>query len=214
MEVLDTLAGTLADTGRTVMTASNADAGIDAKLSRRVMNFPDHDAAIEWCEEQLLRDSDRATADGRSTRLEDFDLLDGLGDAELTALSDVVEIRDYDAGTVVFREGDIADAMFFLLSGRVNVLLPLDTRTGERSRRLAAFGQGVAFGEMALLDEGRRSADVVCDESCSVAVLSLDALHDLDEKFPTISQSIQANLARLLSRRLRAANAQIRALAH
>ena len=114
----------------------------------------------------------------------------------------------------MFREGDIADAMFFLLSGRVNVLLPLDTHTRERSRRLATFGQGVAFGEMALLDEGRRSADVVCDESCSVAVLSFDALHDLGEKFPTISQSIQANLARLLSRRLRAANAQIRALAH
>ena len=51
---------------------------------------------------------------------------------------------------------------------------------------------------MALLDEGRRSADVVCDESCTVAVLSLDALNELGEKFPTISQSIQANLARLL----------------
>ena len=125
-----------------------------------------------------------------------------------------MEIRDYEAGTVVFREGDTADAMFFLLSGRVNVLLPLDARTGERSRRLAAFGQGVAFGEMALLDEGRRSADVVCDAVCSVAVLSLDALNELGEKFPTIGQSIQANLARLLSRRLRAANAQIRALAH
>jgi glutaminase len=212
--VLDTLAEMLADTGRTVVTASNPDVGIDANLTRRVMSFLDHDAAIEWCEERLLQDSERSEGDDRTTALEDFDLLDGLGEAELTAIGDVVEIRNFDAGTVVFREGDLADAMYFLLSGRVNVLLPLDTRTGERSRRLAAFGQGVAFGEMALLDEGRRSADVVCDESCSVAVLSLDALNELVEEYPTISQSIQANLARLLSRRLRAANAQIRALAH
>jgi glutaminase len=212
--VLDTLADTLAGTGRIVMTAANADAGVDAQLSRRVMNFADHDAAIEWCEEQLLEDSDRTPSAARSTQLEDFDLLNGLGDAELIAIKDAVEIRDLAAGTVVFREGDIADAMFFLLSGRVNVMLPLDPNTGERSRRLAAFGQGVAFGEMAILDEGRRSADIVCEEPCSVAVLSLDALNEIGEKFPAIGQSIQANLARLLSRRLRAANAQIRALAH
>jgi glutaminase len=212
--VLDTLAETLAGTGRTVMTASNAEVGIDAQLTRRALSFPDHDAAIEWCEEQLLQESDRSASEVRTTKLEDFDLLEGLGEAELSAIKEVVEIRDFDAGTVVFREGDLADAMFFLLSGRVNVMLPLDTHTGERSRRLAAFGQGVAFGEMALLDEGRRSADIVCDEPCSVAVLSLDALNELGDQFPTINQSIQANLARLLSRRLRAANAQIRALAH
>ena len=53
--VLDTLAETLADAGRTVVTASNADHGIDAKLTRRVMSFLDHDAAIEWCEERLLQ---------------------------------------------------------------------------------------------------------------------------------------------------------------
>jgi CRP-like cAMP-binding protein len=125
-----------------------------------------------------------------------------------------VGIRSFDAGTVVFREGEVADSLFFLLSGRVNVLLPLDAGGGDRSRRLATFGKGVSFGEMALLDEGRRSADVVCDGPCTVAVLSLGALAALDESHPGVRPVIQANLAHLLARRLRAANAQIRALAH
>jgi CRP-like cAMP-binding protein len=103
--------------------------------------------------------------------------------------------------------------MFFLLSGRVSVLLPLDDFAHSRSRRLATFGPGVAFGEMALLDEGQRSADVVSDESSTVASLSLDALHRLDADYPSIGPKIHANMARLLARRLRAANAQIRALA-
>jgi glutaminase len=212
--VLNTLAETLADSGRTVVAAStHPNVGIDAKLAPCVTTFVDHDAAIEWCEERLLLASDRSVAAGGDTPLEAFDLLDGLGAAELSAIKAAVEMREVEAGTVMFREGDVADAMFFLLAGRVDVLLPLDSG-GDRSRRLATFGQGVAFGEMALLDEGRRSADIVCDETCTVAVLSLSALERVAEDHPTVPQAIQSNLARLLARRLRAANAQIRALAH
>ncbi len=212
--VLDTLAETLAATGRTVVVASDPDVGIDAKLARKILTFLDHDAAIEWCEERLLHAHDRSSDHDAAAPLEEFDLLRGLDDDALAAVELALGRRGLAAGTVVFREGDVADSLFFLLSGRVNVLLPLDVRGGDRSRRLATFGQGVSFGEMALLDEGRRSADVVCDGPCTVAVLSLDALAALDESHPAVRQAIQANLAHLLARRLRAANAQIRALAH
>jgi glutaminase len=215
LAVINTLAQTLADSGRTVVAAStHPDVGVDSKLAPSVLTFVDHDAAIEWCEESLLLASDSSVRHDTTTRLEDFDLLDGLGGPELAAIRLETDIRTIEAETVVFREGDLADSMFFLLSGRVNVLLPLRSRTGDRSRRLATFGQGVAFGDMALLDEGRRSADVVCAEACTVAELSLAALRRLDDEYPTVRPTIQSNLARLLARRLRAANAQIRALAH
>jgi glutaminase len=212
--VLNTLAETLAESGRTVVVASDPDVGVDAKLARRVLTFLDHDAAIEWCEERLLHAVDRAAGHDAAASLEDFDLLAGLDDDALAAVEMAVGVRGLAAGTVVFREGEVADSLFFLLSGRVNVLLPLDAGGGDRSRRLATFGHGVSFGEMALLDEGRRSADVVCDGPCTVAVLTLEALAALDASHPTVRPVIQANLAHLLARRLRAANAQIRALAH
>ncbi len=215
LTVINALAGTIADSGRTVVAAStHPDVGVDAKLAPDVLTFVDHDAAIEWCEDQLLVASHGSITLDAATPLDDFDLLQGLGEAELAAIKRAVEVRTLDAGTAVFREGDPADSMYFLLSGRVNVLLPLQSPTGDRSRRLATFGQGLAFGEMALLDEGRRSADIVCDEPCTVAELSLSAMHRIVEEHPTVRQAIQSNLALLLARRLRAANAQIRALAH
>ncbi len=69
----------------------------------------------------------------------------------------------------MFREGDHADAIFFVLSGLVSVRLPL-AGTG-RDRRLATLGAGVAVGEMAFLDEGQRSADVVAERDSMLARL-------------------------------------------
>jgi len=215
LAVLNVLTETLADSGRTIIAASaHTDAGTDAKLAPSVPRFVDHDAALEWCEDQLLLAHGHALPHHSATPLAEFDLLEGLDSAALSAIRLAARVRTFETGTVVFREGDLADSMFFLLEGRVNILLPLDPGSGDRNRRLATFGQGVAFGEMALLDEGRRSADVVCNGPCTAAELSLSALATLDRQFPDLLRSLHANLARLLARRLRAANAQIRALAH
>jgi glutaminase len=211
--VLNQLAEKLVESGRTVVAVCEHDGGIGAKLTENAMSFLDADTALEWCEDRLLGPASVPERDEILTGLERFDLLDGLGDAELSAIELALNVRAVAAGTVVIREGEVADEMFFLLAGRISVVLPLDVRVGGRSRRLATLGPGVAFGEMALLDEATRSADVVCDEPSTIASLSLSALEELDRSYPTIGPTIRANLARLLARRLRLANAQIRALA-
>ena len=118
------------------------------------------------------------------------------------------------AGEVVFREGDHADAIYFVLSGLVSVRLPLvgHTRATGGSPRSAP---GVAVGEMAFLDEGERSADVVAERDSLLARLSIDDLHEIGQSNPRgRSRTFSANLARNLSGRLRRANEQVRMLAH
>jgi glutaminase len=208
LAILNRLASEIAQTGRTVAVVS-LDDGVTAKLSEHALPFVDADAALEWCEEQLLPEG---SANDQSTALEDFELLSGLNAAELDAVADVAEFEKYAPGAIVFREGDDADRMYFVLEGRVSVMLPLDTR--DRSRRLVTFGPGLIFGETALLEpDGLRSADVVCDEHSTMASLSLYALDRLDIRQPAVRGKVYANLARLLSARLRRANVQIRALA-
>ena len=110
------------------------------------------------------------------------ELLGGLTPEELALVEAAVEVLEVSEGEVVFREGDHADAIYFVLSGLVSVRLPL-AETG-RDRRLATLGAGVAVGEMAFLDEGARSADVVADRDSKLARLSIGDLHSIGEVAP------------------------------
>jgi CRP-like cAMP-binding protein len=79
---------------------------------------------------------------------------------------------------------------------------------------LATLGAGVAVGEMAFLDEGRRSADVVAEHDSRLARLSIHQLHEIGRRAPRVTTTFSANLGRNLSGRLRRANEQVRMLAH
>ena len=122
----------------------------------------------------------------------------------------LAQICEYAAGEQILREGDRSDAVYLLLSGTVTVWLAVGSN--GRRHRLATFGPGMAFGEMALLVEGPRSADVAADETVVAARLGLADLRALEVRRPEVLAAIYRNLARTLGGRLRRANAQVRAL--
>jgi glutaminase len=171
-------------------------------------SFDTTDAALEWCEEQLL-DGNAPTI---TAGLDGQELLRGLDEEELAAVSRAIRQESLEPGDLVIREGEVADTVYFLLDGVVSVRLHING-TG-RSRTVASFGAGVAFGEAALLDERERSADVRVEEPAVVAGLPLDALVALEREYPELKAKMLANVARVLAVRLRAANSQIRALEH
>jgi serine/threonine protein phosphatase PrpC len=86
-----------------------------------------------------------------------------LGDRELLRVMQAVEVRGYDDGQVVIREGDKGDELFIVLSGKVNV-----SRGGETLTRL---GAGEHFGEMALIRAVPRSATVTADGGAELIVI-------------------------------------------
>ena len=171
--------------------------------------FPDLDAAIEWWEDRIL-DEVLGARDDVVLPLGTQELLQGLSDAAVEALEGVTVPRDLPLGTVLAQEGDPAESVYFLCSGRVSVWLR--NHSGARGQRLASFGPGVAVGELALLDAGTRSADLVLEAPSRVAELRVDDLDPLDAEFPGLKATIYANLAHSLSDRLRRANGRIRAL--
>ncbi|TMK55383.1 MAG: cyclic nucleotide-binding domain-containing protein [Actinobacteria bacterium] len=209
IRLLSDLAGALDHAARVLLLAQ-FDVGPSECLSTTpALHFADVDAALEWCEDRLLLPmSESCAPDG--SELTDQPLLHGLSPVEAAAVAELVTLQKFAAGEMVFREGDPADALFFLLEGTVSVRLALGDQV--RSRRLATLGPGCSFGEMALLDEGARSADLVADEPSVVASLSTTALATLAADHPALISTIYRNLAQDLSRRLRATNAQVRAL--
>lgn len=166
------------------------------------------DAALECCEDALLAHAGDELSEPPPV-LAVQELLVGLTDAEIAAIDAVAELELVNAGDTIVREGDDGGTLFFLLSGRVNVQVQLD---GARTHRLSTLGPGVAFGELAMLDQSRRSADVVADDDSVLARVAVDDLRKLGDRFPQMMATIYCNLATNLARRLRAANEQVRAL--
>jgi CPA1 family monovalent cation:H+ antiporter len=95
-----------------------------------------------------------AVVDMRATTpelLRAFPVFSELGEEELARVATRLQERVFAADAFVFRRGDRADGMYFIASGAVEIVL------GEKHLRL---GRGDFFGEMALLDQARRSAAV------------------------------------------------------
>lgn len=75
----------------------------------------------------------------------------------------------YEAGDIIINQGDKPDCFYIIVGGQVSVIHR--SKAGEDTR-LASLGQGEVFGEMGILTETRRSADVRADTN--VSVLALD----------------------------------------
>jgi len=174
--------------------------------------LPEIDSALEWCENQLLREAaPELLCDDRQVRLAAMDIMTGFGPREIALFeSNLQEIR-YDVGEFIIREGDSADAIFLLAAGRVSICLSI--KDGARRQRLSTLGPGLAFGELALLDGGKRSADVIADEAAICYRLSIAQLEKLGKCHPEVKSKLVYNIARELSTRLRHADSEIRSLA-
>lgn len=101
------------------------------------------------------------------------------------------------ANDYFFKEGDEASSLFILKSGRVLVLK-------GNNIKLQYLSDGDCFGEMSLIDLNPRSASVLAVEDCLALEISHQALYVLYERYLSQFVIIQMNLAREVSRRLRA----------
>jgi CPA1 family monovalent cation:H+ antiporter len=109
------------------------------------------------------------------TLIRDFEMFAGLGDEERKALARRFRPRLLLPDEVIIRKGQRGNEMFLISSGAVEVVLP-NTRI--------RLGSGEFFGEMALLGERRRQADVVALGYCRVLVLSAAELRRFLHDFP------------------------------
>ena len=199
---------TLLLTGLGGALAGLRDAVGDLAAGGSVRVEADVDAALEWCEDRILAGLSEG-ADLSEFSLARLEIFQGLSREEHRLLESIAQPMTFDKGEVILREGDPARVFFVLVRGSVRIAL---TVAGERMRRIAGIGPGMPFGEMALFDGGRRSANVIAEESVVCYGISVESLREISVTHPNIMATILANLARDLSERLRRANREIRAL--
>jgi len=198
--VNETLIFSGVDKNSAVWTVISAAAGAMTEVRR----FDLLDEAIEWAEDQVIYRHGGFSDVGESSLLSQQILLAGLTPDEFAILTALAKPRSFQTGERIITSGDPAASIFFLLSGLVSVKLPSGVR-------LASLSHGMAFGEMALIED-IRSADVWADTAVTCLELSIDQFEIFCERHPRSGRCIAHNLAALLAKRLIQANAKVDAL--
>ena len=108
------------------------------------------------------------------------------------------ETKNLQRGDVLFSEGDTPESMYIVLSGRIAIAIgnqPIDGRESV----LALMERGDLFGELALLDNGKRSAMARAIEPSSVSQIPYSVVRQQLQLNPTMLWGV----TKLLAMRLR-----------
>lgn len=119
--------------------------------------------------------------------LRNSELFNNLQETELKIIADLTKTRTVPKNTFIVSEGDTSDLMYFIKEGQVNVMVQ-DNKCNEFI--LANLKRGDFFGEVSLLDDNPRSADIVTLEKSVFAVLHKNDIQQLIENNHTFVKNI------------------------
>ncbi len=136
----------------------------------------------------------------------------GLTDEELEVIHSLLDEKQYAKGTFILKQGEPNNSVYFILKGVVSIRKHCPDAL-KQEREITQLHIGDSFGEMELIDIQNCAASVLCLENTTVTTLSNKDLHALSKSHLMTYTMIILNLAREISRRLRATD-NLLALVH
>ena len=134
--------------------------------------------------------------------LERCSLFIGVEPEEIAYMSDLGKLESFREGDRIIRVGVPGDTLYVLVEGSVSI------RIGEEEIALAEHTQpGSFFGEIAIVDNGPRSASFIAEADSTLLRLPIDMLEDCFRGNAMMEARVMRNLATALSAYLRRANA-------
>jgi voltage-gated potassium channel len=110
-----------------------------------------------------------------------------LGPSAIADVTHMLRTMDLPARTMIIKKGKTGDCMYFIANGEVEVDLP-----GKKVR----LGEGAFFGEMALLGNNLRSANITTTRVSRLLVLDLVDFRMLMARHPDLAETIDAEARR------------------
>jgi CRP/FNR family cyclic AMP-dependent transcriptional regulator len=132
------------------------------------------------------------------SHVELFHELDG---EQVAALSELIQLQTFANGDIIFRQGSDGEQMYVIASGQVEIRIHDKEEQGYAAVYL---GSGQVFGEMALIDDGPRSATVIAvEDNTQVYGFPIQSFNELCKRNTAIGYILMRNLAQDLSFKLR-----------
>ena len=110
---------------------------------------------------------------------------------DLSKVAQIAEEEQFGANIPLFAEGDFGDSLYIVVDG--------DVKIHKGDRHIASLGKGACLGEMALLDQEPRSADVTMETDATLLKITQEDFYEIMSSNMEIMQGI----VKLLTGRLR-----------
>jgi CRP-like cAMP-binding protein len=117
----------------------------------------------------------------------------------LASLLPYLEVIKVPAFGAVVTKGEHGDSLFMVLEGEVRARVMI----GGRETTLASMGVGECFGELAIVDQGPRSADVIANQPTVLVKVSDAALKKMFAEAPALAAPFMLALTRVIAQRVR-----------
>jgi sulfate permease, SulP family len=179
--------------------------------------FPTQREGLEWCELELLKPdhvqlNTTEVAQALSAPREEafMSWLDGEfgGIAPNDVLAQYFERRNFDKTGVLYEQGSPADAIDFIVSGRVTISIIDASGTPRRLRRMC---ERTVVGEMGFFRARIRTATVSIEQPAVLFTLSRESFERMKRANPELATAFVGFIVRTLADRLEFANREIAA---
>jgi CRP-like cAMP-binding protein len=154
---------------------------------------------------------------GIITYLKQSDIFFQLTQTQLELIANLCREVEYSADQVIFEENSSSKELYVIVHGEVDILVSTAIINGKTPARLpdkvviATLRRGQSFGEVALVDEGLRSATArAAVKDTHLLVIPRDKLILLCDTYPQLGYRLLYNLAADLAMKLRNTDLKIR----
>jgi CRP/FNR family cyclic AMP-dependent transcriptional regulator len=129
---------------------------------------------------------------------------------QLQLIASISTERAYNAGDIVFEERSSGTELYVVARGAVAIQIQTGQPAGHEPQTIAMLDAGQSFGEVALVDNGLRSARAMCSEDNTVLlVIMRDRLTKLCENYPALGYKLMRSLAADLAMKIRTTDSQM-----
>lgn len=139
------------------------------------------------------------------SELRQHERFDPYSNDELEMLLSYCDVVPCPKGDLIIKKGDLSDAMFLVLSGKVRARL----KVGGHDTSLGSMEPGELFGEVAMLSRTPRSADVIAEEPTRLLRLTSDRFQAMISEHPPLASKMLYNMSRFLATRLSERNVEL-----
>jgi len=129
--------------------------------------------------------------------LKNFYLFRGVTSEDLYALNGIVEAKVYMGGDLVYSEGEVADALFLVEMGTVDIV------PKGKEIVFASIGSGQGFGELAFFERGTRPASASVRERTHLLRVPFEGLSKLLAERPKLALLVYRNACAFFAKHFR-----------